>query len=525
MSRSNPSPFAFDARQPLFPEIIELHGRWQRRDALICGERLCAWPEFSGQVNRLALSLNASGIGRGDRVAVVMDNGIEMAVTLFGIMAAGAVSVPVNLTVSDSALTRMLQDSAARAVIATPSQTARMEALLAQEPVQGLARITTGRAQAPWIAWHDLMSSVPAWGGRLQHLADDDLMNIIYSSGTTGEPKGIVHTHRGRRDWAYDLALALRYREGAVTLVTIGMYSNISWVSILCTMLVGGTLVIQDDFDAGSVLDAIEKHGVANMSMVPVQYQRIASEQQRRPRDLSSLRAVMSCGSPLHADLKKTLFSLLPCGVIELFGLTEGIITTLQPEDAPGRWSSVGKPLVGTDLKIIGADDREAGVGEPGEIVFRGRIVMPGYLNREQATREVRWVDEYGRDWLRSGDIGLLDEEGFLYVVDRKKDMILSGGQNIFPQDIEAVLLRHPAVADVAVIGASSERWEETPVAVVVPADSGARREALKAWCNERVGRRQRIADVVLVDELPRNPNGKVLKRVLRTRFGDLRYD
>ena len=524
MRGSKPSRFAFEAHQPLFPEIIELHGRWQSRDALICGERRYAWPEFSAQVNRLARGLNEMGINRGDRVAVVMENGIEMAVGLFGIMAAGAVSVPVNLTVSDAALSTMLRDSATRAVIATPSQTARLQALLAREPIHGIASITTGTAQATWISWDELMSLAPS-GGRLQRLADDDLMNIIYSSGTTGEPKGIAHTHRGRRDWAYDLALALRYRDGAITLVTIGMYSNISWVSILCTMLVGGTLVIQAGFDAGSALDAIEKHGVTNMSMVPVQYQRIASEQERWPRGLSSLSAVMSCGSPLHADLKKTLFSLLPCGVIELFGLTEGIITTLQPEDAPGRWSSVGKPLVGTDLKIIGADDREAGAGEPGEIVFRGRIVMPGYLNREQATLEVRWVDEHGLDWLRSGDIGLLDEEGFLYIVDRKKDMILSGGQNLFPQDIESVLVRHPAVAEAAVIGASSERWEETPVAVVVPRDSSARRDELKAWCNERLGRRQRIADVIFVDELPRNANGKVLKRVLRTRFGDLRYN
>lgn len=290
-------------------------------------------------------------------------------------------------------------------------------------------------------------------------------------------------------------------------------------------MLVGGTLVIETEFDAESALDAIERHRVTNASMVPVQYQRIAAAQQRRPRNLSSLHAVMSCGSPLRADLKKTLFSLFPCGVIELFGLTEGIITTLQPEDAPDRWSSVGKPLIGTDLKIIGDDDREVGAGQPGEIVFRGRIVMPGYLNREQATLEVRWVDERGRDWLRSGDIGLLDEEGFLYVVDRKKDMILSGGQNIFPQDIESVLGRHPGVAEVAVIGARSECWEETPVAVVVPCDASVRRNEIKTWCNERVGHRQRVADVVFVDELPRNSNGKVLKRVLRTRFGDQHYD
>ena len=524
MSGSSRSTFAFEARQPLFPEIVELHGRWQRRDALICGERHCAWPEFSAQVNRLARGLNGMGISRGDRVAVVMDNGIEMAVSLFGIMAAGAVSVPVNLTVSDSALSSTLQDSGAGAVIATFSQTARLEALLERAPIEGIKRITTDTAPPPWTSWEELMSSASA-GELLPSLADGDLMNIIYSSGTTGQPKGIVHTHRGRLDWAYDLALALRYRERAVTLVTIGMYSNISWVSILCTMLVGGTLVIETGFDAESALDAIERHRVTNASMVPVQYQRIAAAQQRLPRNLSSLNAAMSCGSPLRADLKKTLFSLFPRGVIELFGLTEGIITTLQPEDAPGRWSSVGKPLIGTDLKIIGDNGREVAAGQPGEIVFRGRIVMPGYLNREQATLEVRWVDERGRVWLRSGDIGLLDEEGFLYVVDRKKDMILSGGQNIFPQDIESVLARHPGVAEVAVIGARSERWEETPVAVVVAGEASVRRDELKTWCNERVGRRQRIADVVFVDELPRNPNGKVLKRVLRTRFGDLHYD
>lgn len=524
MTTGNSSPFAFEARQPLFPEIIELHGRWQHRDALICGERHCAWHEFSAQVYRLARGLNDMGINRGDRVAVVMDNGIEMAVSLFSIMAAGAVSVPVNLTVSDSALSSMLQDSAARAVIATFSQTARLEALLEREPIEGITSITTGTAPASWISWKELMSSTSS-SGHLPRLTDDDVMNIIYSSGTTGQPKGIVHTHRGRLDWAYDLALALRYREGAVTLVTIGLYSNISWVSILCTLLVGGTLVIETGFNAESALDAIEKHRVTNASMVPVQYQRLAAAQQRQPRNLSSLNAVMSCGSPLRADLKKTLFSLFPCGIIELFGLTEGIITTLQPEDAPGRWSSVGKPLIGTDLKIIGDDDREVGAGEPGEIVFRGRIVMPGYLNSEQATLDVRWVDERGRSWLRSGDIGLLDEEGYLYVVDRKKDMILSGGQNIFPQDIESVLARHPGVAEVAVIGARSERWDETPLAVVVARDAGVRRDELKTWCNERVGRRQRIADVVFVDELPRNPNGKVLKRVLRTRFGDLHYN
>ena len=175
MSGRDSSPFAFEARQPLFPEIVELHGRWQRHDALICGERHCTWPEFSTQVNRLARGLNGMGINRGDRVAVVMDNGIEMALSLFGIMAAGAVSVPVNLTVSDSALSSMLRDSAARAVIATFSQTGRLEALLERESVEGITRITTGTTPAHWISWEELMSSASV-DGCLPHLADDDLM-------------------------------------------------------------------------------------------------------------------------------------------------------------------------------------------------------------------------------------------------------------------------------------------------------------------------------------------------------------
>jgi acyl-CoA synthetase (AMP-forming)/AMP-acid ligase II len=236
------------------------------------------------------------------------------------------------------------------------------------------------------------------------------------------------------------------------------------------------------------------------------------------------MQAMMSCGSPLHEGLKQAIFETFPCGIIELYGLTEGIITTLDPEDAQGRWSSVGKPLIGTDILIIGDDDQPCDCGESGEIVSRGRITMPGYWQREDANAEARYVDASGQVWLRSGDIGHLDSQGFLYIVDRKKDMILSGGQNIYPQDIEAVLVTHPQIADVAVIGAPSQRWGETPVALVVPRDPGLEMPALLDWANQRLGRQQRLADCIAVTELPRNPNGKILKRELRKEYGDKSY-
>ena len=216
-------------------------------------------------------------------------------------------------------------------------------------------------------------------------------------------------------------------------------------------------------FDAGEFLETVKQQRITHAAMVPIQFQRIVELYDSSIHDVGSIHAMMSCGSPLHESLKRKIFEVFPCGVVELYGLTEGIITTLDPEDAEGRWSSVGRPLQGTDLRIIGNDDAEVPQGESGEIVSRGRITMPGYLNRPDANAEATWLDENGNKWLRSGDIGRVDHEGFLFIVDRKKDMILSGGQNVYPQDIEAVLVEHDGIDDVAVIGLPSSRWGETP--------------------------------------------------------------
>jgi acyl-CoA synthetase (AMP-forming)/AMP-acid ligase II len=271
----------------------------------------------------------------------------------------------------------------------------------------------------------------------------------------------------------------------------------------------------------------IARRHVSHTSIVPVMVQRLLESPLLGAADLRSLRSIMCCGSPLSVELKRRALKEFGCDFIELYGLTEGVITTLAPEDAPGRLASVGKPLPGTDIRLLTDDNREAGPGEAGEIVGRGFITMAGYFNRPEADAEATWIDERGQRWLRTGDIGRLDKQGFLYIVDRKKDLIISGGQNIYPADIEAVIVTHPEVAEVAVIGIASERWGETPLAVVVPrqpvapAQAPERAAALRDWINERVGRQQRITAVEFVAQLPRNPNGKVLKRELRRRYAD----
>jgi len=202
--------------------------------------------------------------------------------------------------------------------------------------------------------------------------------------------------------------------------------------------------------------------------------------------------------------------------------LTEGLITVLEPEDLERKPRSVGKPVLGAEIRILDDEGREASCGETGEIVGRGRLVMAGYHAQADANREVSWFDEMGRQWLRTGDLGRLDEDGYLYIVDRKKDMILSGGQNVYPVDIEMVMRTHPCIAEVAVFGVPSPRWGETPLAaVVLHAGRAAAPAELVEWTNGRVGKQQRISGVVVRESLPRNPNGKVLKRELRREYAE----
>lgn len=519
---------SFKTPSPLLPEIFALHGKWRGVDpAVVVGEHVWTWREFTTAAHQFAHGLHTLGIEPRDRVGLLMTNGFAMVQAIFGCMAAGVVVVPLNTAVSDAAAVNMLRDAGVKAVVASDDLMPRLSAVT--EQIDGvickLMPAIDKKLAAGWTSFTQMCAGQPPTLPPLS-ITGGDLINIIYSSGTTGVPKGIAHDHAGRRDWAYDLGLALRYHGGARTLLTIGLYSNISWVAMLTTLLSGGCIYVASQFDEYAFIDLVSQHRITHTAMVPIQFQRVIEALPRRSHaDMSTMQAMMSCGSPLREPLKRAIFHHFDCGVIELYGLTEGIITTLETEHAEGRWASVGRPLLGTDICIVDSNGCRLPANESGEICARGRIAMPGYWRRNDANSAATYVDEEGLVWMRSGDIGYVDSEGFLYIVDRKKDMILSGGQNIYPQDIETVAAGHPAVFDVAVIGLPSAKWGETPVALaVLRGGSDTDPLMIKKWVNERVGKQQRLADVIVVDALPRNPNGKILKRELREEYKERHY-
>jgi acyl-CoA synthetase (AMP-forming)/AMP-acid ligase II len=512
------------------PEMVALHGKWRAaRTALIVGERSLTWRQFECDTAKAANGLKAAGFGVGDRVALLMDNSLEMVVAIFGILRCGCVAVPLNVSITDGAVGAMINDAQARAVFASARHCARIDALrgvsetVARAQRFGLRGAGSQAVDEGWIDFESwLRQQSPDWQIAI---APDQECNIIYSSGTTGVPKGIVHTHGSRMHWAVDLALMLRYRSDCVTLCSLGLFSNITWVAMLCTVLVGGTMVVMQKFDARSALELIERVRISHGAFVPLQLEKLLAVPDLASRDFSSLDTLMCCGSPLSPAVKREFPRRFDCHLIELYGLTEGLCTVLSPEDFAAKIESVGKPFLGSDLRIIDDHDREVINGETGEIVGLSPLLMSGYFRNEAASSDATWTDARGQRWLRTGDLGRLDADGFLYIVDRKKDMILSGGQNIYPADIEAVMRLHPEVLDVAVIGVRSVQWGETPVAVVVPVENAELvAERLIEWTNARVGKQQRIRGVISRTSLPRNANGKVLKRELRHELAHLVY-
>jgi long-chain acyl-CoA synthetase len=373
---------------------------------------------------------------------------------------------------------------------------------------------SVGRSLHAWIA--------PA-GVKPEPVAIDSnsVFNIIYSSGTTGEPKGIVYSYRMRWVQLARARAVSGFGPSSVTIVSTPLYSNTTLVSFFPTVGYGGCAVLMEKFDSVEFLRLAEQYRATNAMLVPAQYRRIMAVPDFDRYDLSSFVMKNSTSAPFDPALKVQILRRWPGGLTEASGVTEGGGTCfLAAHLHPDKLHTVGKPAPGHDIRLIDENGNEVAPGEIGEVVGHSPMIMEGYYKRPDKTAEAEWNDATGRRFIRTGDVGRFDEDGFLILMDRKKDMIISGGFNIYPSDLETVLSRHEAVAEAAVVGVPSERWGETPVAfVVLRSGSNLAAEDIRVWVNGKVGKTQRLAAVEIVASLPRSPIGKILKRELREQY------
>jgi long-chain acyl-CoA synthetase len=488
------------------PELVRMHAeRSPQRPALIQDERSIDFAALDSWMDRIAAALQRDRPQAKGAIAICSANSIEYAAVFLGALRAGFAVAPLAPSSTPDAIASMVADAGATHLFLDAA------AEKALEPVRArIAARTIALASLPqWIAGAPAPREIEA--------APDDPFNIIYSSGTTGTPKGIVQSNAMR--WAHVVRSAVYgYGPAAITLVSTPLYSNTTLVSFLPTVALGGTAVLMAKFEAAAYLALAERHRVTHTMLVPVQYQRIMALPEFARFDLSSFRTKFSTSAPFAAALKADVVARWPGGLYEYYGMTEGGGTcVLLAHEFPGKLHTVGRPAPGVDIRLIDEEGREVAAGEVGEVVGHSIAMMSGYHRRPDMTAKAEWRDAEGKRFIRTGDVGRFDEDGFLVLLDRKKDLVISGGFNVYPSDLEAVLAGHRDVADAAVVGVPSTRWGETPVAFVVTrAGATIDPEALREWANARLGATQRIAAVELIEALPRSAIGKVLKRELR---------
>ncbi|WP_224366390.1 long-chain-fatty-acid--CoA ligase [Hyalangium versicolor] len=490
----------------------------------VASGRRFTYAQLNARCNRVAHGLLSLGVGKGDRVALLMLNSPEFLETFLAIAKIGAVCVPLNWRLIPDELALILRDSGARVLISSAEFDSTLAELHSRGPASTFVEhwVQLGVAARPeWALDYDAWTAEVSDAEPQILAGDEDVLYIMYTSGTTGLPKGVTHSHKAAM-WAvltfnstadmrhgdrYLVALPL-FHVGALTPVTACIHRCI-------------TAVIVRQFDPSGVWEVIQREQLTTGLCVPTMLDRMLQAYVPGKHVHSSLRWMMSGAAPVPETLIRA-YAELGIEVHQVYGLTEccGPACLVSPENALARVGSTGKAFFFTEVRVVRHDGTECAPREAGEVLIRGEHVMAGYWNQPQATAETL------RDgWLYTGDVAMRDEEGFIYIQDRLKDLIISGGENIYPAELENVLRMHPKVRDTAVIGRPSKRWGESPLAVIVKRDDSLTESEVLSWCQGRISQYKLPKGAVFIPEIPRNSSGKILKRALREQFPGFIFD
>ena len=485
------------------------------RAAAICGDRQISYVEMDALVDRAAAALQRDGVQPKDMISICASSSIEYVALFIAILRVGATVAPLPPSATPEQLVTMLEDCGATHLFSDTGVSRHLEKKSTAIAARRVA-LDADAVGEPFERWLAPKGATP-----IPVVIDPrQSFNIIYSSGTTGTPKGIVHSHAMR--WSQFVAfLSAGYGPDAVAILSTPLYSNTTLASFLPALAGGTTCVLMAKFDARRFLELCERHRVTIAMLVPVQYRRVLEVPEFDDVDLSSFQMKFSTSAPFPAELKREVLSRWPGGLIEIYGLTEGgVVCLLLAHQHPDKLHTVGTWFAPADLKVIDDEGHVVAPGQAGEVVGHSAAMMDGYLNQPEKSAEAEWWSPEGLRYIRSGDVASVDDDGFVTLIGRKKDMIISGGFNVYPIDLENALVAHPAVVEAAVIAKPSHRWGETPVAfVTLKQGAAADPEALRAFANNSLGKTQRIAQVTIVDALPRSAIGKVLKRDLQDRL------
>ena len=466
------------------------------------------WSQLGDRVERIAARLLEDGLERGQSVAILGYSSVAYALVFLAAVRAGGVAAPLTTSASAEQLAGMAKDSGAKHIFIDRAKLSE----LGDGCFAGMTKIVLDEELDGWMSPEG--TTAPA----IEHEPSDPF-NIIYSSGTTGTPKGIVHSHQMR--WRQFAATASSWLEIGLevrSLASTPLYSNTTMVAFLPALLAGGTVRVMGKFNVLRWLEHAQSDRTTITMLVPVQYQRLMDEPRFDEFDLSSLQLKYCTSAPFPAELKREVLARMPGALIEIYSMTEGgVVCLLEAHKFPDKLHTVGRPAPGSELKVLDDEDNAVEPGTPGNLIGRSQTMMAGYKNQPEKTREGYWTDpETGEVWQRMGDIGRVDAEGFVELVGRAKDMIISGGFNIFPVDLENALLEESDVLEAAVIGVPSRQWGETPVGFVRLGNEARNPEAIRETVNARLGKTQRLAQLHAIEEMPRSHIGKLLKTDLR---------